>query len=70
MKAFSPKQYVSALADFIKEFEVHPLVKMRITDQEQIVDLFRFWWMDCREREIIQDAMDEKDNDPYGFGKL
>ena len=70
MKRFNPKQYLEALSDFLKEWEVHALAKKTITSQEQIVDLFRFWYMDCREQEAYKEAVEREEGDPFGLGDI
>ena len=70
MKPVSAKQFLSQFNDFLAAMEVTPLVKKRITDQEQLVDLFRFWYMDCREQEAIAEAEERHGNDPFGLGDM
>ena len=69
-KVWSPDEYLNKVADFLKGIETQPLIKKRITDQEQIVDLFRFWYMDCREQEAMKEAIDRHEHDRFGLGDM
>lgn len=66
-KPFTPKEYLTKLSMFLQEIETHPLVKKRITEQERIIDLFRLWYMDCREQEIYREALEREKDDPFGM---
>lgn len=68
MKPFSPKKYLERLNEFLQAMETQPLVKKHITSQEQIVDLFRFYYMDAREQEIILEARQQDKDDQWGLG--
>ena len=70
MKKLTAKQFLQKFNDFLQAMESTPLVKKRITEQEQIVDLFRFWHIDCREQEVLQEYEERSDTDPFGLGPM
>lgn len=69
-RPFSPKEYLEKLNQFLQDMETQPLVKKTFTQEEQIVDLFRFWYMDCREQEVIREAMEREKDDRWGLGDM
>jgi hypothetical protein len=69
-KSFNPKGYLENLDRFLKEIEVYPHIKERFKKEEQLVDLFRFWYMDCREQEIVREAMKRENDDRWGLGDM
>ena len=70
MRARSAKEFLSKFNDFLQALETAPLVKRTINDEEQLVHLFRFWYMDCREQEVIAEADRRAADDPFGMGML
>lgn len=64
------KQYLEKLDTFLKDLETFPLIKKTFTDQEQLAGLFRFWYMDFREQEVIKEAQDRHDEDRWGLGDM
>jgi len=67
-KHFDPKKYLDCLDEFLKGVETRPMIKQRITHQSRLIDLFRFWYMDAREQEIM-DSETKKD-DRWGLGDI
>ena len=70
MEPFSPQEYLNKFNEFLQAMETQPLIKKYITEQEQIVDLFRFYYMDSREQEAIQEAIKRENDDRWGLGDM
>ena len=68
--AFNPKSYLESLNEFLKELGSYPAIKMTFTEQERIVDLFRLWYVDCREQEIVAEARKMENDDRWGLGDM
>ena len=68
--AFDPKSYLENLNTCLKELGSYPAIKITFTEQERIVDLFRLWYIDCREQEIVAEAKQMDDKDRWGLGDM
>lgn len=62
----TPKEYVEKLNEFLTAVAGQPLVSKVITEQEQLVDLFRFWYMDWREQQFAKEARLAEKRDRMG----
>lgn len=67
MSKFSTKEFLEKLDRFLKDLECYPLIKKQFSESGQVLDLFRFYYMDQREQEIIQSARDRGEDDPWGL---
>jgi hypothetical protein len=75
MKALTSKEFTSQFVQFLKELTLEQNQAFRganetfrLTDDESIVDLFRLWFMDSREAELIEHAKKEQDERGYDDG--
>lgn len=65
-KELTPKEYIDKLDDFLKAVGTQPLVAKTITEQECLVDLFRFWYMDWREQQFAKEARQAEKRERMG----
>lgn len=58
-RGYTQKEFIKKLNEFLEAVEKDALVKAKFTDQDILADLFRFWWADFRDQEVVQEVRDE-----------
>jgi hypothetical protein len=62
-KPLTPNQFAEKFAEFTAELNHAREQKagaMEIDDQEQVVELFRLWFIDTRDQEMLAEAREEE----------
>lgn len=75
MKKLTTKEFTKQFVNFLKELHLEQDLTFgsippdnRLTDQESIVDLFRLWFMDSREMEMIEETRQLEGDKGYSDG--